>query len=169
VALCDRCGEEIALANALDQAGDIDRRRHRVMVAGKPRSLTATHWRIFMLLYRHRGDVVANDRIHAELSESRDRPSAQLIREHMRQLRKVLAGSRYQIVNYRSLGYELYITRCLGRADNGDPAREVTALRRRDWCSERQQAEPPKGAPGFVSRDRRTLPLRVPSEAECVQ
>jgi hypothetical protein len=27
----------------------------------------------------------------------------------MRQLRKVLAGSRYQIVNYRSLGYELIV------------------------------------------------------------
>jgi DNA-binding response OmpR family regulator len=107
VALCDRCGEEITLANAIDQAGDIDRRRHRVMVAGKPRALTGTHWRIFMLLYRHRGDVVYNDRIHAELSEGRDHPSAELIREHMRQLRKVLAGSRYQIVNYRSLGYEL--------------------------------------------------------------
>ena len=71
------------------------------MVAGKPRALTATHWQIFMLLYRHRGDVVYNDRIHAELSEGRDRPSAELIREHMRRLRKVLAGSRY-----RSLGYE---------------------------------------------------------------
>jgi len=28
---------------------------------------------------------------------------------HMRQLRKVLAGSRYQLVNYRSLGYELIV------------------------------------------------------------
>jgi DNA-binding response OmpR family regulator len=110
VALCDRCGEEITLANNVDRAGDIDRRRHRVMVAGKPRSLTATHWQIFMLLYRHRGDVVYNDRIHAELSECRDRPSAELIREHMRKLRKVLAGSRYQIVNYRSLGYELIVS-----------------------------------------------------------
>jgi hypothetical protein len=55
VALCDRCGEKIALANDLDQSSDIDRRRHRVMVAGKPRSLTATHWQIFVLLYRHRG------------------------------------------------------------------------------------------------------------------
>jgi DNA-binding response OmpR family regulator len=88
-------------------AGDIDRHRH--LVAGKLRPLTATHWQIFMLLYRHRGDVVYNDRIHAELSEGRDRPSAELIREHMRQLRKVLAGSRYQIVNYRSLGYELIV------------------------------------------------------------
>jgi hypothetical protein len=40
VALCGCCGEEIALANDIDHAGDIDRRRHRVMVAGKPRSLT---------------------------------------------------------------------------------------------------------------------------------
>jgi DNA-binding response OmpR family regulator len=75
VALCERCGEEIALANDLDRAGDIDRRRHRVMVAGKPRSLTATHRQIFMLLYRHRGDVVSNYRIRAELSEWQDHPS----------------------------------------------------------------------------------------------
>jgi DNA-binding response OmpR family regulator len=109
VALCKRCGEEIALANDLDRAGDIDRRRHRVMVAGKPRSLTATHWQIFMLLYRHRGDVVSIDRIHVELSKGRDHASAEPIREHMRQLRKVLAGSRYQIVNYRTIGYELIV------------------------------------------------------------
>jgi hypothetical protein len=69
VALCERCGEEIAVANDLDLAGDVDRRRHLVMVAGKPRSLTATHWQIFMLLYRHCGDVDYSDRIHAELSE----------------------------------------------------------------------------------------------------
>jgi DNA-binding response OmpR family regulator len=109
VALCERCGEDIAVANDLDRAGDVDRRRHQGMVAGKPRSLTATHWQIFMLLYRHRGDVVYNDRIHAELSESRDSTSAELIREHIHQLRKVLAGSRYRIVNYRSLGYELTV------------------------------------------------------------
>ena len=107
MALCERCGEEIAVANDLDLVGDVDRRL--VTIAGKPRPLTATHCQIFMLLYRHRGDVVYNDRIHAEFSEGRDRPSAELIWEHMRQLRKVLAGSRYQIVNYRSLGYELIV------------------------------------------------------------
>jgi DNA-binding response OmpR family regulator len=92
VALCERCGEEIAVANDLDLAGDVDRRRHLVMVAGSRRSLTATHWQIFMLLYWHRGNVVCNDRIHTELSEGRDRPSAELIREHMRQLRKALGN-----------------------------------------------------------------------------
>ena len=42
--LCDRCGEEIALANDLDQAGDIDARRHLILVAGKPRRLTPNFW-----------------------------------------------------------------------------------------------------------------------------
>jgi DNA-binding response OmpR family regulator len=107
VALCKRCGEEIALGNNLDQSSDIHRRCHRVAVAGKPRSLTATHWQIFVLLYRHRGDVVSNDRIYVELSKGRDWSSAEPIREKMRQLRKALAGSRHQIVNYRTLGYEL--------------------------------------------------------------
>ena len=65
--LCDRCGEEIALANDLDKAGDIDRRRHLVLVAGKPRRLTPNFWRLFTLLYGHRGDVVDNDLICAEL------------------------------------------------------------------------------------------------------
>jgi DNA-binding response OmpR family regulator len=121
VALCERCGEEIAVMNDLDLAGDIDRRRHLVMVAGSRRSLTATHWQIFILLHRHYGDIGYNDRIHAELSEGRDHPSAEFIREHMRQLRKVLAGSRYQIVNYRSLGYELTV------ADISDVAAPVPA------------------------------------------
>jgi DNA-binding response OmpR family regulator len=102
VALCKRCGEEITLGNDLDRSSDIDRRRHRVTVAGKPRSLTATHWLIFGLLYRHRGDVVSNDRIHVELSKGRDWSSAEPIREQMRQLCKALAGSRHQIINYRS-------------------------------------------------------------------
>jgi DNA-binding winged helix-turn-helix (wHTH) protein len=110
-ALCDRCSEEITLANDLDKAGDIDRRRQIVMVASTPRRLTATHWLIFALLYRHRGDVVYADRIRAELSNGEEQPSADLIREHMRRLRQVLAGARYRIENYRGLGYELIIAR----------------------------------------------------------
>ena len=38
VALCERCGEEIAVANDLDLAGDVDRRRHLVMVEERTRS-----------------------------------------------------------------------------------------------------------------------------------
>ena len=104
--LCDRCGEEIALANDLDQAGDIDRRRHLVLVAGKPRRLTPNFWRLFTLLYRHRGDVVDNDRIQAELYDAMEQPlAANAVRENVRRLRKVLAGSRYEIVNHPTLGY----------------------------------------------------------------
>jgi hypothetical protein len=57
VALCERCGEEIAGAKRSRPGRHVDRRRHLVMVAGRRRSLTVTHWQIFMLLYRHRGDV----------------------------------------------------------------------------------------------------------------
>jgi len=55
---------------------------------------------------------------------------------HMRQLRKVLAGSRYQIVNYRSLGYELIVadaSASLGGSQVGDarrPAAEAGADRK---------------------------------------
>ena len=61
-----------------------------------------------MLLYR--GDV---DRIRVEGPGSPERGANQ---GTMRLLRKVLAGSRYQIVNYRSLGYELIL------ADTSDPS-----------------------------------------------
>ena len=103
--LCDRCGEEIALTNVLDQAGDIDRRRHHVLVAGKPRRLTPNFWRLFTLLYRHRGDVVDNDGIQAELYDETEQPlAANAVRENVRRLRKALAGSRYEIVNHPTLG-----------------------------------------------------------------
>ena len=96
--LCDRCGEEIAFANDLDQAGDIDRRQHVVLIAGKPRRLTPTFWRLFTLLYIHWRDVVDNDQVHAELYRDVEQPMAgNVIREKVRRVRKVLAGSRYKI------------------------------------------------------------------------
>jgi DNA-binding response OmpR family regulator len=108
--LCDRCGKELGLASDLDRAGDIDRRRHRIVVTGKQHRLTLTFWRLFALLYAHRGDVVYNERLHAELYGSVDQPmAANVIRENVRRLRKVLAGSRYEIVNHPTLGYELIV------------------------------------------------------------
>lgn len=77
----------IALANDLDRACDIDR---RVMVPASLRNALAN----LRLLYR--GDV---DRIRVEGPGSPERGANQ---GTMRLLRKVLAGSRYQIVNYRT-------------------------------------------------------------------
>jgi DNA-binding response OmpR family regulator len=78
------------------------------MVAGQSRRLSATHWRVFTLLYSHRGDVVHTDRIHAVLDRGvQKRPAPDTIREHIRNLRRVLAGSRYLIENHRGVGYEL--------------------------------------------------------------
>jgi DNA-binding response OmpR family regulator len=88
------------------------------MVAGTPRRLSARHWQIFMLLYGHRGDVVYTDRIHAQLyRRARGRPGANnIIREHVRALRRVLEGSRYLIENCRGIGYELIVADAAGAA-----------------------------------------------------
>ena len=98
------------VANDLDQAGDIDRRRHLISVAGKPRRLTPMFWRMFTLLYVHRYDVVDYDRLHSELHRDGEIPtSPNVIRENVRRLRKVLAGSRYEIINHPTIGYELTV------------------------------------------------------------
>jgi hypothetical protein len=94
---CRRCGEEIELADDLDSDCDIDRHRHVIFVAGQPRQLTPTFWQLFVLLYRRRGTVVSSTLLRRQ-------------RENLRLLRKLLAGSRYQIVNHRDIGYELIVT-----------------------------------------------------------
>ena len=33
-----------------------------------------------------------------------------VVREHVRRLRKALAGSRYEIINHPTLGYEVIVT-----------------------------------------------------------
>ena len=73
--ICDRCGEEIGLANDLDRAGDIDRRPHLLRVGGKPHRLTPISWRLFTLLYAHRGDVLDYDQLHTELYGDAEQPS----------------------------------------------------------------------------------------------
>jgi DNA-binding response OmpR family regulator len=89
----------------------IDRRRHVLLVAGKPRRLTPRFWRLFTFLYRHRGDVIENDRLYAELYGDMEQPmAANAVRENVRRLRKALAGSRYEIVNHPTLGHELIVT-----------------------------------------------------------
>jgi len=95
---CRRCGEEIELADDLDGQPDVDRHRHVIFAAGEPRQLTPTFWRLFMLLYRDRGTVVSSATV---LSRQR---------ENLRLLRKLLVGSRYQIINHQAIGYELVVT-----------------------------------------------------------
>jgi hypothetical protein len=56
--LCERCGEEIELANDLDCEPDIDRDRHIIFIAGELRQLPPAFWQLFTLLYHNRGGVV---------------------------------------------------------------------------------------------------------------
>jgi DNA-binding response OmpR family regulator len=81
-----------------------------VRVAGKSRRLTPKLWPLFTLLYRHRGDVVDNDRICAELYEEAEQPvPVTAVRENVRRLRKALARPRYEAVNHPTLRYELIV------------------------------------------------------------
>ena len=88
---CGRCGEEIALANDLDSEPDIDRDRRILFVEGEPRQWTPALWRLFRLLYRWRGNVVPRVRVDNQ-------------RQNLSMLRRLLAGSRYQIVTRKSIG-----------------------------------------------------------------
>jgi DNA-binding response OmpR family regulator len=124
------------LVNDFDQAGDIDRRRHVVLVAGKPCRLAPTLWRLFALLYQHRSDVVDNDRLHAELCHEMEQPLvATVVKENVRRLRKALAGSRYEIVNHPTLGYELIVnarrrTRRVAEANEAPSSVDATSSTR---------------------------------------
>jgi hypothetical protein len=54
--------------------------------------------------------VVDNDRIQTELYDETEQPvAANAVRENVRRLRKALAGSRYEIVNHPTIGYELIV------------------------------------------------------------
>ena len=81
-----------------------------MLVAGKPCRVAPTLWRLFTVLYWHRSDVIDNDRLRDELYREMEQPmAAKVVKENLRRLRKLLAGSRYEIVNHPSLGYELII------------------------------------------------------------
>jgi hypothetical protein len=96
--LCRRCGEEIELANDLDRECDIGSAPTFISVAGESRQLTRAWWELLTLLYRRRGTAVSSKAILRRQ------------RENLRLLRKVLVGSRYEIVNHRDIGYELIAT-----------------------------------------------------------
>jgi DNA-binding response OmpR family regulator len=108
--LCDRCGEEIAVANELDRAGDIHRDRRVVMVAGSGRRLAPKHWRLSVLLYVSRDQIILPDRAYDELYRGvRNPPPSRVIRAHVGHLRRALGGSRYEIVGHLGIGYRLIV------------------------------------------------------------
>jgi DNA-binding response OmpR family regulator len=100
--LCERCKTEIALANALDAEPDVDRRRRELVAEGKPRVLSRTGWALFEMLYAAHGSPVSTGLLVKAMASSG-------LREHIRRLRRALAGSRYRIETYRGIGYGLTV------------------------------------------------------------
>jgi DNA-binding response OmpR family regulator len=108
--LCERCKTEIALANALDAEPDVDRWRHQLIAGSEVRVLSPTVWALFEALYAGRGHPVSGDFLRRAIHASG-------LREHIRQLRRALVGSRYHVETHRRRGYQLTVASALGRAE----------------------------------------------------
>ena len=160
--LCERCRTEIALANALDAEADVDRLRHELLVGGEHRVLSPTVWALFEALYAGRGHPVSRDLlIKAILSSS--------LREHVRQLRREMRGSRFRAETRRGVGYELRTDRDYPHAeatyrviplDDGAFAVEVTILKA--FPAKVRQFATKAGADAWIAEHR----CRVQSENE---
>jgi DNA-binding response OmpR family regulator len=100
--LCERCKTEIALANALDAEPDVDRWRRELLAGSERRVLSPTVWALFEALYAGRGHPVSRAFLINAIRAS-------ALREHMRQLRRALAGSRYRVETRRGVGYQLTV------------------------------------------------------------
>jgi hypothetical protein len=101
--LCERCKTEIALANALDAEPDVNRRRRAILVRGEQQVLPRIAWALFEALYAGRGYRVTGDFLRKAIDASN-------LGEHVRQLRRALAGSRYRVVAHLGDEYELTVT-----------------------------------------------------------
>lgn len=80
------------------------------MVAGVTRRLMPKHWRLFVLLFINRGDVVLSDRAYDALYRGvRNPPPPRIIGSHISHLRRTLGGSRYEIIGHFGIGYRMVV------------------------------------------------------------
>ena len=100
--LCERCKAEITLANLLDAEPDVNRRRRELVARGVRRVLPPIAWALFEALYAGRGEPVSGDFLRKAIGASG-------LSNHLHQLRRALAGSRYRVETHRDLAYELKI------------------------------------------------------------
>jgi DNA-binding response OmpR family regulator len=112
--LCERCKTEITLANLLDAEPDVNRRRRELAAGGERRVLPPTAWALFEALYAGRGEPVSGDFLAKVIGVS--------VSEHLHQLRRALAGSRYRVQTHRGMGYELTVGK-RSRVRRGHPTR----------------------------------------------
>jgi hypothetical protein len=108
--LCERCKTEIAFANALDAEPDVNRRRRELLAGGERRVLPPKAWALFEALYAGRGHPLSGDFLRKAIGAS-------ALGDHVYQLRRALAGSRYRVETHRGDAYEL----TTGEAFKGKP------------------------------------------------
>jgi DNA-binding response OmpR family regulator len=102
---CRRCGAEIVTANLMDIDPGVDRAHFALVLSGdRRRQLSPTEWRLFAMLYRRHGRVVANVEVARAARISGDN-----LREQIRRLHQRLIGSRFRLVTHGADDYELVV------------------------------------------------------------
>ncbi|MGH7114685.1 MAG: winged helix-turn-helix domain-containing protein [Stellaceae bacterium] len=87
---------------------DFDHERHRVIrLDGSAAPLGATAWAALTCLHRHRGHVVTDQQLFLAVWPGRLPDAENALRQVVLQVRRALAGTRWQIVTHRTLGREL--------------------------------------------------------------
>jgi DNA-binding response OmpR family regulator len=90
------------LVRAADPADAGESAARMVVAGGERRVLSPTLWALFEALYAGRGHPISREFL---IKAAR----ASALREHVRQARRVLAGSRYRIETHRGIGYQLTV------------------------------------------------------------
>lgn len=85
----------------------IDPARHRVLVAGKPITLTAVEFKLLSMLMQRPGRVQARDRLLNEVWGYESAIDTRTVDTHVRRLREKLGKAASAIETVRGFGYRL--------------------------------------------------------------
>lgn len=102
--ICDRCRQQVELANRMDRDPAVDRSLVAVVAGDEYRRLSATQWQVFEILYRAIERMVPS----AAIADGAGIPGE--VRQTVMTLRRKLDGTRFRVENFRGFGYALRTT-----------------------------------------------------------
>ena len=114
---CPHCGGYLDRSNKLLQHSTFDDATKMLNVNGKYIHTTPAQWRVLSALRERIGRIVPNEfLIITAAPNTIDGGSANVLRVHIHNLRKKLAGSKFMIKGHYGGGYELIIAEAAASA-----------------------------------------------------
>jgi DNA-binding response OmpR family regulator len=106
--LCERCQTRLEPEKPEINSAVFDRERHSVIVEQQFRTVGTVPWEALELLWRHRTRIVRHRELYDWLyGEKLEPPFDNVVKVHILQLRRALAGSPYRIKTVYGEGYRL--------------------------------------------------------------